>query len=132
MKIFKFILVAAICVGLGWALNTKFGQVPPLGKFLNPASGFWANAEAVTAIPEQELTLTGLTAPVQVTYNNNLVPHIFAENNKDLYYAQGYITAQHRLFQLEFQTYAAAGRISEISFSPNNSDVSSNCLVSAS
>jgi penicillin amidase len=43
-----------------------------------------------------------------------MVPHIFAQNNHDLYFAQGYVTAMHRLWQMEFQTHAAAGRISEI------------------
>src|SRR5690606_37653864 len=37
-----------------------------------------------------------------------------AQNNEDLYLAQGYITAMHRLWQMEFQTHAAAGRVSEI------------------
>ncbi|HAZ25717.1 MAG TPA: hypothetical protein DCY95_14920, partial [Algoriphagus sp.] len=35
-------------------------------------------------------------------------------NEEDLYRVQGYVTAQHRLWQMEFQTMAAAGRISEI------------------
>ncbi|HUM46563.1 MAG TPA: penicillin acylase family protein, partial [Chitinophagales bacterium] len=42
------------------------------------------------------------------------IPHIFAGNNHDLYLAQGYIHAKYRLWQMEFQTHAAAGRISEI------------------
>jgi penicillin amidase len=39
---------------------------------------------------------------------------VFAKNDDDLYLAQGYITAANRLWQMEFQTHAAAGRISEI------------------
>jgi penicillin G amidase len=42
------------------------------------------------------------------------VPHIFAENDEDAFYVQGYIHAKFRLWQMEFQTHAAAGRISEI------------------
>ena len=38
----------------------------------------------------------------------------FAQNNHDLYKAQGYLTAKHRLWQIEFQTYAAAGRLAEL------------------
>ena len=42
------------------------------------------------------------------------VPHIFAENDRDLYFAMGFTMARHRLWQMEFSTMAAAGRISEI------------------
>ena len=41
--------------------------------------------------------------------------HIFyAENDADAYYVQGYLHAKFRLWQMEFQTYVAAGRLSEI------------------
>ena len=46
--------------------------------------------------------------------DDHLVPHIFAQNNYDLSFAQGYITAKYRLWQMEFETAAAAGCISEI------------------
>ena len=39
---------------------------------------------------------------------------LLAQNEADLYRAQGYVTAQHRLWQMEFQTHFAGGRISEI------------------
>ena len=51
---------------------------------------------------------------VTVHYDAQLIPHVFAQNEIDLYRAQGYLTAKHRLWQMEFQTYAAAGRLSEI------------------
>ncbi|MEM1002863.1 MAG: penicillin acylase family protein, partial [Bacteroidota bacterium] len=61
-----------------------------------------------------ELIIEGLAEEVIVHYDDALIPHVFAQNDKDLYRAQGYITAKHRLWQMEFQTYAAAGRLSEI------------------
>ena len=51
---------------------------------------------------------------VIIHYDAQLIPHLFAQNDLDLYRAQGYITAKHRLWQMEFQTHGAAGRISEI------------------
>ena len=36
MKLFKFILSLILTVGIFYALNTKLGQIPPLGKFLSP------------------------------------------------------------------------------------------------
>lgn len=116
MKYIKLLLSLAITAALTFALNSKFGQVPPLGKFLNPFDGFWQNAQNkdhVQSAPAN-VKLEGLKGRVQVIYDDRLVPHIFAENEEDLYFMQGYVTAQHRLWQMEFQTHAAAGRISEI------------------
>ncbi|MGE0773004.1 MAG: penicillin acylase family protein [Cyclobacteriaceae bacterium] len=113
---FKFFLSLAITIGLVYALNRSwnFGNgIPPLGKFLDPFHGFWQNAESKEA-ESGELRLAGLQGEVNVVYDTLLIPHIFASNDDDLYRVMGYVTAQHRLWQMEFQTHAAAGRISEI------------------
>lgn len=112
MKIFKFVLSLILAIGIFYALNTKFGQIPPLGKFLSPNQGVWQNE--ITEGEEKAYEINGLSAPVQIHYDDHLIPHIFAQNNTDLYRAQGYVTAQNRLWQLEFQTHASAGRLSEI------------------
>ena len=114
MKFFKLFLSLIVTVGLGIALNTKIKTVPPLGKFLSPASGFWRNAEPVGSREDEEVVVPGLQNPVEVTYDQFLVPHIFAQNDHDLYYTQGYITAANRLWQMELQTHFAGGRVSEI------------------
>ena len=49
-----------------------------------------------------------------VVYDEIGVPHIFADNEEDLMYAQGYVEAKDRLWQMEFQMYAAAGRLTEL------------------
>ena len=46
MKLFKALFSIAVTLLLIWALQTKFGDVPPIGKLLNPATGFWQNAES--------------------------------------------------------------------------------------
>ncbi|UYZ58577.1 penicillin acylase family protein [Hymenobacter latericus] len=100
---------------LVWALNTNHGEVPAFGKFLSPYEGFWRNGEAPSDFAaEQTLELPGLQQPVTVRFDDQRVPHIFAQNDHDLYFAQGYFTARDRLWQMEFQTHVAAGRISEI------------------
>ena len=86
--------------------------LPPLGSFLNPQSGFWANAEPT--IPSLQLSIPGVKAPITVHYDSLGVPHIFAQNDHDLFLAQGYVTARDRLWQMEIQTHSAAGRLSEI------------------
>ena len=47
------------------------------------------------------LRLTGLTAPVKVMRDELGIPYVFAENVPDLIRAQGFVTAQNRLFQME-------------------------------
>jgi penicillin amidase len=63
---------------------------------------------------EETLQIAGLHQPVQVVYDEMGVPHVFAQDDHDLYLAQGYLTAKDRLWQMEFQTHFAGGRISEI------------------
>lgn len=88
--------------------------MPPLGKFLDPAQGVWQNA-IIPDIPESgTIQIHGLIDEVNIVLNERGVPHIFAKNDHDLYLAQGYITASHRLWQMEFSTHASIGRISEI------------------
>jgi len=68
--------------------------------------------EAISA-PET-LNLSGLQDEVTIQFDEYLIPHIFAKNDEDLVFAQGYVTAFHRLWQMEFQLYSTAGRISEL------------------
>ncbi len=112
MKYVKFTLSLLLTACVFYGLNTKFGSIPPIGKFLNPYTGIWQNEtdETITGT----VSIDGLKDKVTVHYDAQLIPHIFAENEMDLYRSQGYITAKHRLWQMEFQTYASAGRLSEI------------------
>ncbi|MBS1680633.1 MAG: penicillin acylase family protein [Bacteroidetes bacterium] len=113
---FKAILSLIGTAVLVYSLNRSwnFGKpIPPLGKFLDPFHGFWKNAETKSMKPG-EASLSGLSGNVSIVYDSTLIPHIYAANEEDLFFAQGYVTAKHRLWQMEFQTMAAAGRISEI------------------
>lgn len=114
MKYIGFLLVLGLTVGLGFLVSIPLGSIPPIAPLLDPFHGFWPNSQSENELAQEELKLTNLSSPVTVVYDQNLIPHIFAENEADLYRAQGYVTAQHRLWQMDFQTMAAAGRISEI------------------
>jgi len=114
MRTFKIILSFVVTLALTFVLNTKIGSTPPLGKFLSPFHGFWQNAENERLSVPEHLELEGLQAPVKVHFDDMLIPHIFAENEHDLYMVQGYITAYHRLWQMEMQQFKTAGRLSEL------------------
>lgn len=61
-----------------------------------------------------EYKLKGLTEEVEVYFDDYGVPHIYAQSQKDAYFALGYLHAQERLFQMEIIKRLAQGRLSEI------------------
>jgi penicillin amidase len=61
-----------------------------------------------------ELQLPGLQNKVEVLYDDFGIPHIYAQNEDDLFYAFGYVHAQDRLFQMEILRRLADGRLSEV------------------
>ncbi len=113
MKYLRFFVSLSVTLLVVTALNMKIAVLPPVGKFIDPVNGFWQNAEKPEPEISPELKLNVHTSS-KIIYDERLVPHIFAENLHDLYFLQGYVTAGDRLWQMEFQTHAAAGRISEI------------------
>ncbi len=60
------------------------------------------------------LRLAGLRAPVEILRDSWGVPHIYALNTLDLFFAQGFVHAQDRLWQMEFNRRLVAGRLAEI------------------
>ena len=118
MKLVKFIIALVFTVGLVYLMNNPINTgntpVPAVGKLFNPFSGFWQNAERVGDYHSEQLNFSQLSAPVKVVYDNRMVPHIFAQNNDDATFVQGYITAQHRLWQMDISTRATSGRLAEI------------------
>lgn len=114
MRIVSFVISTIVTAGLVLALNKKWGSIPPMGKFLSPQQGFWQNAEPDDQSFDADLKFTGLKGKAEVYFDERLVPHVFAENDEDLYFIQGYLHAKFRLFQMDLSTKAAEGRASEI------------------
>jgi penicillin amidase len=120
MRFVRFIALFLFTTGLVWLLDGIRHPSVPLaaGRFLDPFHGFWQNMEKDSLSMPGKLKLDGLKGKVTVHYDERRVPHIFAENEHDLYLAQGFVTAHDRLWQMEFQTHAASGRLSEIISDP--------------
>lgn len=114
MRILPFIIFFVITIALIVVLDTKLALPAPLGKLLNPQSGIWQNAENVEADFNVDLKFPQLKGEVNVYLDDRLVPHIFAEDEGDVHFVQGYLHAKFRLWQMELQTFAAAGRASEV------------------
>jgi penicillin amidase len=62
----------------------------------------------------ETLQLGGLNGSVEVITDVWGVPHIYAESTDDLFFAQGFVTARDRLFQMDYNRHAAAGRLCEL------------------
>lgn len=71
-------------------------------------------AAAHLAIIEGEVSVPGLDEEVEVLRDPWGVPHIYAQNLDDLFFAQGYVQAQDRLWQMEMYRRAGEGRLSEV------------------
>jgi len=118
MRILGFIIVGVITIALVVLLDNPVtvagNKSPAFGKFLSPHEGFWQNAEPTDFSFDDNLKFAGLEGKVDVYFDERLVPHVYAEKENDAYFVQGYLHAKFRLWQMELQTYAAAGRLCEI------------------
>jgi penicillin amidase len=63
---------------------------------------------------EGEIVTPGLTNNVTIYRDERGMPHIYADNEHDLYFAVGFITAQERLWQMDLIRRSSTGRLSEI------------------
>lgn len=61
-----------------------------------------------------QLTVVGLERPVEVLRDHWGIAHIYAENEHDLFFTQGYLAARDRLFQLEIWRRQATGTVAEV------------------
>ncbi|MEM9983555.1 MAG: penicillin acylase family protein, partial [Bacteroidota bacterium] len=109
------VLSLLVTVLLTIGLLTPVDPLPvSIGALLDPFHGFWQNAEPSEKPAEKELTLPELDSPVLVRVEERGVPHIFAENEADLYFVQGYLTAQDRLWEMDFMVRATGGGLAEV------------------
>lgn len=69
---------------------------------------------AQAATPTETLSVPGLSQPVEIIRDRWGISHIYARNEDDLFFAQGYNAARDRLFELEMWRRQATGTVAEI------------------
>ncbi len=106
-------IILALSVMLVYMLDHPIGEIPALGPLLDPVNGCWTSAESVNKDYNASLKLP-IKDAASVWYDDQMTPHIKATNDHDLYFLQGYVHASFRLWQMDMQTRAAAGRVSEV------------------
>ena len=77
-------------------------------------AGLWLHLQRSLPQLEGEAIAKGLQAPVEIVRDKDGVPHLFAKSERDAWFAMGYVHAQDRLWQLEFQRRVAHGRVAEL------------------
>ncbi|HTK95489.1 MAG TPA: penicillin acylase family protein, partial [Terriglobales bacterium] len=90
--------------------------LPLLILFALAGLGAWFYWTARAALPQLDGTVqvAGLAGPVSITRDHQGVPHVVAATPDDLFFAQGFVTAQDRLWQMDINRRFAAGELSEI------------------
>ena len=118
MRLLPLIASAIVTTALVFTLNIQLkignAKAPRLGYFLSPQHGFWKNAEKIDANFDASILANELQGNVDVYVDDRLVPHIYADHDQDAYFVQGYLHAKFRLWQMDFETRVASGRLSEI------------------
>ncbi|HWW88064.1 MAG TPA: penicillin acylase family protein, partial [Vicinamibacterales bacterium] len=92
-----FVGAVVLCAVVG-GISCRRASVPP------PATPQLSGVEQIA----------GLSAPVRVIRDRWGVPHIHAQNQDDLFFAQGFVQAQDRLFQMDLWRRTVRGRLSEV------------------
>ncbi|MDV9191255.1 penicillin acylase family protein [Streptomyces sp. SR27] len=96
-RLILLVLVLALVAGVGYG-------------------GYWGVSTVRTSFPQTtgEIRLDRLSGEVEVKRDANGVPQIYADNETDLFRAQGYVQAQDRFYEMDVRRHVTAGRLSEM------------------
>ena len=96
-RLLVIVLVLAIVAGVGYGT-------------------YWSVSTVRASFPQTsgELTLDGLTGPVDVKRDANGIPQIYASSDADLFRAQGFVQAQDRFWEMDVRRHMTSGRLSEM------------------
>jgi penicillin amidase len=85
-----------------------------LGLVLLAAGAAWWVARGTVPLAEGQVRVQGLAAPVEVLFDRWGIPHVYARDSSDAWFAAGYLQGKDRLWKMELYRRAAAGRLSEL------------------
>lgn len=103
-RLFAVVAVTSACLLSGCARPAESTTAPSFDEL----------AVASLARIDGQIRAPELDAEVQVLRDEWGVPHIFAQNMEDLFFAQGFVVAQDRLWQMEIWRRTSEGRVSEL------------------
>ena len=100
-RIFIGIVILALIAGAGGAFYFK---------------SYLPNTVAPKSFPQidGEITVSGLDGQVDIYRDQMGIPHVYASTPHDLFFAQGYVHAQDRFWQMDSWRHIGSGRLSEM------------------
>lgn len=109
----SLLALTGLCVGLG----KSFADLGPIGNLFAPSTGIWrhqpTSANDLVMNFDKAMSSAGMK-PVSLKIDSDGVPHLESADETALYFAQGYITAYYRLWQMDFMSRITAGRVGEL------------------
>ncbi|MEO8800968.1 MAG: penicillin acylase family protein, partial [Polyangiaceae bacterium] len=132
LGVFALGVEAAGCGGDDITVNPLDASTGSDGSFITDGSppGDASTTTAVATVPQTgTISGAGLSAPVDLVRDEWGNPHIYGKTVPDVTYVQGYVTAQDRIIQLEFERHFAAGKIAELAGSLSASAVDSDIAM---
>jgi len=109
IKLSVFIPLTIILIAI---FSMPLMGIPSLGGLLFPGNGVWKVPGELPAA--ERLNVPGLRGEVTVIRDEWGIPHIYADYEEDLFFAQGYCHAQDRLFQMDMTRRQVRGMLSEL------------------
>lgn len=105
-------ILIALALGLigPLVLANYVPQTSVLPRLMSFSEGAWAAKQR----PLDKAVFNELSAPVDIAFDIHGIPHIVAQNDADLFFSQGALTAYFRLFQMDITTRQGMGRLSEM------------------
>lgn len=114
-KIGKLAVPIILIISMTVVLSVPIDILPPLGGLIDPFTGIWTVYQDAEHPPYAAVHAPGqLSAQVTVVRDSWGIPHIYAENEQDLYFTFGYVQAQDRLWQMDITRRQARGQLAEI------------------
>jgi penicillin amidase len=102
------------CTAIAAVFGTAAHAAPAAPAASTAPAGWPARAAAAVAVIDGSLQVPGLRESVRVQRDRWGVAHIYAQNQHDLFFAQGFVVAQDRLYQMEIWKRSGQGRLAEI------------------
>src|SRR5690349_10169765 len=111
----RFLLALVVAPALVQAQNDRLTTQQSASPYAHLSStALRDTARARLARLDGRTTVPGLDSAVEVRRDRWGVPHIYARTPHDVFFAQGYVAAQDRLFQMEIWRRAGEGRLAEV------------------
>jgi penicillin amidase len=113
-RLVSLVLAVVMTAAVGVLAARGLGPLPPMGPAFNPGTGVYTLAAGAALPRNATIRVPGLRDPVRVTFTAQGTAFIAARTAHDLFFAEGYLHARFRLFQMDLMRREGEGLLSQI------------------